>query len=117
MNIFRRRAQVKLARLRMTAARRALGTPTAALLARGHAHPLSTVGTAAGAGFVLGRFNVHPLRIPGLGSLLGGGLAEGVAYATRLVAELGPTLLAARSDAPSGNASGAGGLPDGDDAP
>jgi hypothetical protein len=65
------------------------------LLARGHAHPLTTVGGAAGAGFVLGRLNVHPLRIPGLGSLLGGGLAEAVAYGTRLVAELGPGVFAA----------------------
>jgi hypothetical protein len=32
---------------------------------------------------------VHPLRIPGLGSLLSGGLAETVAYGARLVSELG----------------------------
>jgi hypothetical protein len=84
-----------MARARMIAARHELSTPTAALLARGHAHPLTTVGAAAGAGFVLGRLNVHPLRIPGLGSLLGGGLAEAIAYGTRLVAELGPTVFAA----------------------
>ena len=50
---------------------------------------MATVGTAAGAGFVLGSLDVHPLRVPGLGPLLGGGLAEAVAYGTRLVAELG----------------------------
>jgi hypothetical protein len=90
MSIFRRLSKVKLAQARMTAARQQLSTPAAALLARGHAYPLTTVGTAAGAGFVLGRLNVHPLRIPGLGSLLGGGLAEAVAYGTKLIAELGP---------------------------
>lgn len=95
MSIIRRLSKVKAAQARMTAARHALSTPTAALLARGHAHPLTTLGTAAGAGFVLGRLNVHPLRIPGLGSLLGGGLAEAVAYGTRLIAELGPGVFAA----------------------
>ncbi|HEY0197336.1 MAG TPA: hypothetical protein VGC19_02185 [Rhodanobacter sp.] len=95
MSIFQRLSRVKMARARMTAARHELSTPTAALLARGHAHPLTTVGTAAGAGFVLGRLNVHPLRIPGLGSLLGGGLAEAVAYGTKLIAELGPAVFAA----------------------
>ncbi len=80
MSIFDRIGKVKAAQARMTLARHELSTPTAALLARGHAHPLTTVGAAAGAGFVLGKLNVHPLRIPGLGSLLGGGLAEAVAY-------------------------------------
>lgn len=94
MSILDRLSQVKRAQARMTAARHQLSTPTAALLARGHAHPLTTVGTAAGAGFVLGRLNIHPLRIPGLGSLLGGGLAEAVAYGTRLIAELGPAAFA-----------------------
>ena len=95
MSIVQRLSRVKLAQARMTAARHALSTPTSALLARGHDNPLTTVGMAAGAGFVLGRLNVHPLRIPGLGSLLGGGLAEAVAYGTKLIAELGPGVFAA----------------------
>lgn len=89
MSMFEQTAKVRAAQLRLSAARRELSTPVASLLARGHAHPLATVGVAAGAGFVLGSFNVHPLRLPGLGSLLGGGLAEVVAHGTRLVAELG----------------------------
>ncbi|WP_254063253.1 hypothetical protein [Rhodanobacter sp. L36] len=96
MSIFDRIGKVKAAQARMALARHELSTPTAALLARGHAHPLTTVGAAAGAGFVLGKLNVHPLRIPGLGSLLGGGLAEAVAYGTKLVAELGPSVFAGR---------------------
>jgi hypothetical protein len=89
MSLFRRLGEVRAARARVAAHRAELAIPAAALLARGHRHPLATVGAAAGAGFVLGRLNVHPLRVPGLGSLLGGGLAEAVAYGTRLVAELG----------------------------
>jgi hypothetical protein len=89
MSMMKQVAKVQEARLRMSVARRELSTPAAALLARGREYPLTTVGTAAGAGFVLGSLNVHPLRIPGLGSLLGGGLAEAVAFGTRLVAELG----------------------------
>ena len=89
MNVFDHVAKVQAARLRMRAARHALTTPAAALLVRGRRHPLATVGTAAGAGFVLGSLDVHPLRVPGLGSLLGGGLAEAVAYGMRLMAGLG----------------------------
>ncbi len=95
MSIFKRIGKVRAAQARMSLARLELSTPTAALLARGHAHPLTTMGAAAGAGFVLGRLNVHPLRIPGLSSVLGGGLAEAVAYGTKLVAELGPSVFAA----------------------
>ena len=88
MKIFARVAKVRAAQTRMIAARRELSTPAAALLARSRRHPLTTVGTAAGAGFVLGTLNVHPLRVPGLGPLLGGGLAEAVSFGTRLIAEL-----------------------------
>jgi hypothetical protein len=95
MNIFQRVARVRAAHVRMRAARLAVSPPAAALLARGKRHPLGTVGAAAGAGFVLGRLNVHPLRIPGFGALLGGGLAEAVAYGTRLIAELGPAAFTA----------------------
>jgi hypothetical protein len=89
MNIFDRVAKVNAAQVRMSAARRELSAPAAALLVRSHRHPLTTVGAAAGAGFVLGSLNVHPLRVPGLGPLVSGGLAEAVAFGTRLIAELG----------------------------
>ena len=104
MSLFKQAAKVQAAQLRMRAARHALTTPAAALLVRGRDHPLTTVGAAAGAGFVLGSLNVHPLRVPGLGSLLGGGLAEVVAHAARLVAELGamaPVAAATAVDAES----------------
>jgi hypothetical protein len=89
MSLFRQIGKVRAARARVAAHRAELATPAAALLARGHRYPLTTVGAAAGAGFVLGRLNVHPLRVPGLGALLSGGLAEVVAHGTRLIAELG----------------------------
>jgi len=89
MSLFKQLARVRAAQLEMKLARSELSPPAALLLARGQRYPLTTVGTAAGAGFVLGRLNVHPLRIPGLGSLLSGGLAETVAYGAKLVSELG----------------------------
>jgi hypothetical protein len=93
MSVFDQFAKVQAAQLRMSAARQELSTPAAALLARGHAHPLTTVSAAAGAGFVLGSLNVHPLRVPGMGPLLSGGLADAVAFGTRLIAELGAASL------------------------
>lgn len=95
MKVLDQLTKVRAAQLSMSAARQELSTPAAALLARGHHHPLATVGAAAGAGFVLGSLNVHPLRMPGLGPLLGGGLAEAVAFGTRLIAELGTAGLGA----------------------
>ena len=95
MKVLDQLTKVRMAQLRMSAARQELSTPAAALLARGHEHPLTTVGAAAGAGFVLGTLNVHPLRVPGLGPLLGGGLAEAVAFGTRLITELGTAGLGA----------------------
>lgn len=89
MSIFRNAANVRVAALRASAARHAVGAPASALLARGRKYPLTTVGSAAGAGFVLGTLNVHPLRVPGLSALLSGGLAEAVAHGTKLIAELG----------------------------
>jgi hypothetical protein len=94
VSVFDQFAKVQAAQLRMSAARHELSTPAAALLARGHAYPLTTVGAAAGAGFVLGSLNVHPLRVPGMGPLLSGGLADAVAFGTRLIAELGTAGLA-----------------------
>lgn len=89
MSIFKNAAKVRVAAVRASAARHAVGAPASALLARGREYPLTTVGSAAGAGFVLGTLNVHPLRVPGLGALLSGGLAEAVAHGTKLIAELG----------------------------
>jgi len=107
MSIFNHVAKVRLAQARMGTARRELSTPAAALLARSHGHPLATVGAAAGAGFVLGSLNVHPLRVPGLGPLLSGGLAEAVAFGTRLIAELGTAgLNLADRGASAGNVEG-----------
>ncbi|HWU75375.1 MAG TPA: hypothetical protein VN043_02635 [Rhodanobacter sp.] len=88
MKLLKQLARVRVARLRMAAARHELGTPANALLARGREHPLTTVSVAGGAGFVLGSLNVHPLRVPGLASLLSGGLAGAVAHGTRLLTEL-----------------------------
>jgi hypothetical protein len=100
MSMWTQVAKVKLAQARMAQARHRVGLPTAALLARGHAHPLSTVGISAATGFVLGRLNVHPLRLPGLGALLGGGLSEMVTIGSRMIAELGVAGLgAAAADA------------------
>jgi hypothetical protein len=92
MNLFQRRARVRAAQQRMHAATQAVSVPAAALLSRAHRHPLSTLGLAGGAGFVLGQLNVHPLRVPGVGAVFGGGLAEAVAYGTRLLADLGQGL-------------------------
>lgn len=89
MSIFRSAANVRTAASRARAARHAVGPPAAALLARGRAHPLTMVGSAAGAGFVLGTLNVHPLRVPGLSALLSGGFAAAVSHGTKLIAELG----------------------------
>ncbi len=89
MSIFSRVSQVRRARLRAQAARHAVRRPASKLLARERENPLTTVGAAAGVGFVLGTFNVHPLRVPGLSSLLSGGLAEAVAYGAKLIAEFG----------------------------
>jgi hypothetical protein len=103
MSMFDRVAKVQAAQLRMRTARHALTTPAAALLVRGRAHPLTMVGSAAGTGFVLGSLGVHPLRVPGLGPLLGGGVAEVVAHGVRLIAELGAMpRAAAAADAESG---------------
>lgn len=87
MSIFKKVAKVREAQARMSLARQSVTEPASALLARSERYPLIAVGAAAGAGVVLGRLNVHPLRIPGLGSLLSGTAAEIVAQATRMIAE------------------------------
>jgi len=88
MSLFRQLGKVRTAQARVAAHRAELAVPAAALLARGQRHPLIVLGAAGGAGFVLGSLDVHPLRVPGLGPLLRGGVAEAVAQGVRLIAEL-----------------------------
>ena len=102
MNIFSRLAAVRRARARAESARLQWHTATDGLLARGRAHPVAMLGSAAGLGLIMGRCNLRIWRIPGLGSLLGGGLAEGVALATRLIGEFGLAGFAGNDDAPGG---------------
>lgn len=87
MSLIKQMHAVREAKDRAQEARAAVAVPAQALLQRGQRHPLTTVGMAAGAGFVLGQLNVHPLRVPGLGALLSGTAAEVVGQAMRLVAE------------------------------
>jgi|GEM_PF-560099 len=87
MSLIQQMHAVREAKDRAQAAREELAVPAQALLERGQRHPLTTVGMAAGAGFVLGQLNVHPLRVPGLGALLSGTAAEVVGQAMRLVVE------------------------------
>lgn len=88
-NLFKQIDKVRRAQQRVAAHRNALATPAASLLARGYRHPLATVGTAAGAGFVLGSLGVGALRVPGMASMISTGIADLVAHGTRLIAELG----------------------------
>jgi len=87
-SLFRHIEKVRRAQARVATHRDELATPAAALLARGHRYPLTTVGTAAGAGFVLGSLGVGALRVPGLASMISTGIADIVAHGTRLIAEL-----------------------------
>jgi hypothetical protein len=89
MGLFKQIEKVRQARERVAIHRNELATPAAALLARGHRHPLTTVGAAAGAGFVLGSMGIGALRVPGLASMVTTGVADIVAHGTRLIAELG----------------------------
>ena len=88
MNVFKRWARVRKAQLRMATVRRQAGEPASALLARVHAHPLTALGVAVGGGFALGSLNVQPLRVPGLASLLSGGMAGAIAHGSQWLAEL-----------------------------
>ena len=88
MSVFKDLARVRMAQSHMEAVRHQVGEPASALLARGREYPLTTVGLAAGTGFALGSLNVHPLRVPGMASLLSGGMGGVVAHGTRLLAEL-----------------------------
>lgn len=89
MSLFKQLERVREARQRVARHRDEIAAPAAALLERGYHHPLTTVGAAAGAGFVLGTLGVGPLRVSGLVSTVSAGLAQIVAYGTRLIAEMG----------------------------
>jgi hypothetical protein len=89
MSLFKQLDKVSKAQRRVALHRHELAVPAASLLIRGYRHPLTTVGAAAGAGFALGSLGVGPTRVPGLASLLSGGLAEIVAQGTRLITDLG----------------------------
>ncbi|BBD78715.1 hypothetical protein [Aerosticca soli] len=54
MNLFARHARVREAQARLRLARREVQEPVAALLVRGYTYPLTTLGVAAGVGFVAG---------------------------------------------------------------
>jgi hypothetical protein len=87
VSLIKQLKSVREAQLRAQLAREELAVPAHALLARGQRYPLTTMGLATGAGFVMGTLNVHPLRVPGLGSLLSGTVAEVVGQGVRLAAE------------------------------
>lgn len=88
MSVFKQWAKVRKAQSRMATGRRQVGEPANALLARAHRHPLAALGIAAGGGFALGSFNVHPLRVPGVASLLSGSVGAAVAHGSQWLAEL-----------------------------
>jgi hypothetical protein len=88
-SLFKQIEKVHKARDRVAVHRNELATPAAALLARGHRHPLTTMGAAAGAGFVLGSMGIGALRVPGMASIISTSIADIVAHGTRLIAELG----------------------------
>lgn len=99
MTIFKQLARVRVAQARMTLARHEVGKPAAALLARGREYPLTTVGLATGTGFALGSLDVHPLRVPGLASLIGGGVAGVLEHGSHLLAEMAAVGVAAHAAA------------------
>ena len=88
MSVFKQWAKVRAAQSRMAMVRRQVSEPASALLTRAHEHPLTAMGIAAGSGFALGSLNVHPLRVPGMASLLSGGLGTAVVHGSQWLAEL-----------------------------
>ena len=107
MKVFKQWAKVRKAQSRMTMVRRQVSEPASALLARAHEHPLTALGVAAGSGFVLGSLNVQPLRVPGMTSLLSGGLGTVVAHGSQWLAELAALgLVAGHSSAADTGTSG-----------
>ena len=86
MNVFKNIAAVRLAQAEVRASREAVAAPAAALYAKGYEHPLTIVSAATGVGVVLGMLDIHPLRVPGLVSVLSGGATELASRAVMLAA-------------------------------
>lgn len=97
MSVFKQLTRVRIAQSRMALARRQVGEPASALLARGREHPLATVGIAAGAGFALGSLDVRASRVPGMTSLLSGGVAAVMAHGSQWLTELAALGIVARA--------------------
>lgn len=76
MGIFSNMAKVAQARARMAAARVETVEPAAALIARGYENPLTVMGVAAGAGFLLSNVKLNPLAVPGVSGLVAGGTTD-----------------------------------------
>lgn len=89
MSMSIQRTRVAAAERRMQLARTEVALPAVALYCRGERYPFTTLGLAAAVGAVLGRFDFHPLRIPGVSLLFGGGLADLTALGARMIAGLG----------------------------
>ncbi|SEO33086.1 hypothetical protein SAMN02800692_0267 [Luteibacter sp. UNC138MFCol5.1] len=86
MGIFRSIANVTEARARVVAAREETVRPAAALIARGYEHPLTVVGVAAGAGFLLSNVKLNPLAVPGVSGIVAGGAADLIARGVSIAA-------------------------------
>jgi hypothetical protein len=86
MKIMRNIAAVKTAQARMAIARVEATEPAAALISKGYEHPLTVMGMAAGAGFLLSQVDISPARVPGVSSVLAGGIAEVVGKVVMMAA-------------------------------
>jgi len=86
VGIFRSIANVTEARARVVAAREETVRPAAALIARGYEHPLTVVGVAAGAGFLLSNVKLNPLAVPGVSGIVAGGAADLIARGVSIAA-------------------------------
>jgi hypothetical protein len=76
MGIFASMGKVTAAKARVKIARTEVVDPAAALIARGYEHPLSVLGVAAGAGFLLSNIKINPLAVPGVSGAVAGGTAD-----------------------------------------
>ncbi len=107
MKVFKQWARVRKAQSRMATVRRQVSEPAGALLARARGYPLAALGIAAGSGFALGSLNVHPLRVPGMTSLLSGGLGAAVSHGSQWLSELAALgLVAGHTSAADSSTSG-----------